>query len=1315
MVLKVKSKKLDNSKKNSISPKKETNTIKPIKPVLTKNDNKAEENEKKESSVKLKSLKNPYKDKLFLKTLRCVKNETKTIQSHPKAQDKKSEITKASVLSVSEQSKNNNLQEHYSSIEENSKVKEEKKFSAEKFKEILKSELDVIENKLPTSSKSAKKFKKAKHIDKLKVNVNAKIIARKKDTLGKLEDTVVSKAEDKSTKAIVEIKKLVKENDLTLSKNIINSRYSSPKKKYDNEISLESENEKIDSLMEKDNITEDQLSTSNEESFLNALESKKEARKNIDLAPIDYRKEEKGILFNSRKKVRNTSSLEFNNMNTTRINNFDSVFKKQISTKDKNIEKKRNINMKFEVIYTSTRINVSKKLEGITTYINGYFGKEGSVNYAKKSFEKNVQKKLDKIYGYWKWDDKLFGKNKKAIKKVFKDEKKKFMDTLNIIFDRISTYIAKVLNESVKIIEDGKKETSKIYDNLSKEEKKLVQESYDSFNSKYKDLENKVNQKEKELVKSLALKYKKSVTSLDESFKAIEKKVSSTFLEKAHASIKGVIDTVNKLRKLLSSLASEISVFIPKIMKNPVSFLKLLSQGVKKGVTLFITNIKKHLLTGFIKWLTDSMSSVGITLPKNILSLSGVFSLVIQILDLGWDFIRRKSVKLFGEIKVKFLEKNFEMFKSFKKDGVKGIWKYLKKEFNNIKKIVIGKIKNMLITQIFLAGAKWLASLIIPGAAFVKAIYAIKDFIETLVKSAFALIPIIIKAIKALASGNVKGLIKYVEEGLAKIIPILISLFAKVLGLGGISKKVIKIVEKLRERISKSIDNLLDKVKNFFKKNKTTEDKKKNINISITQKLDKTLGEEVKFKVGNESHKLWIKSSGQAIDLIVDSKAIKIIKQLGLWEKDISTLDNRKQKSANKYIKKAKKLSNLALDEAKKEAILKKTILKDRVFTKNEYKKLSKADKKVVIKQLQLIKYLELLFAIFTNDRVNINSKEFELKIAKDSTAILKSLINDKNSEYFNKYNLIINKYKRKLKNEKGFVSSHLKAINTELNLKYDKLFVNDKFSNTSFQEILKEYLIDIFNKTLTKDEKREKKEEESKDYLLNTLISEDKKYEPNSSLEKVLIKDKKFITKYKYKNEADKDKLLKISYNFNKLNQNDVEIKKKLENLKIKKIKTDIAINKIILNHNVFTKEAYNEYKRLFQSDNMITEQILDSGYKESLHSLVKTEEYKKVTLKSVEESIASDAQKVETKSLFQKLKEKNQKDENKELIVKGLSDVLDKFLLSKDNTKKLLSVDYKGVSPFEKVQLEKRKINSDIWLSNYFNFMKKTYKDKV
>ena len=76
--------------------------------------------------------------------------------------------------------------------------------------------------------------------------------------------------------------------------------------------------------------------------------------------------------------------------------------------------------------------------------------------------------------------------------------------------------------------------------------------------------------------------------------------------------------------------------------------------------------------------------------------------------------------------------------------------------------------------------------------------------------------PSLIEGILALAAGSVAGVAKAIEFGLARLLPLVIGLFAKLIGLGGLSKKVMKIFTNIRKRVDKAVTKLLMKAKVIF-------------------------------------------------------------------------------------------------------------------------------------------------------------------------------------------------------------------------------------------------------------------------------------------------------------------------------------------------------------------------------------------------------------------------------------------------------------------------------------------------------------------
>src|SRR5439155_6542155 len=98
-----------------------------------------------------------------------------------------------------------------------------------------------------------------------------------------------------------------------------------------------------------------------------------------------------------------------------------------------------------------------------------------------------------------------------------------------------------------------------------------------------------------------------------------------------------------------------------------------------------------------------------------------------------------------------------------------------------------------------------------------KAIYdIIKFFIERASQIA-ALIEAIIDSVAAIAKGAIGIAAKYVEDALAKAIPVVIGFLAALLGIGGITEKIKEILEMIRKPINAAIDWVITKAVDMVK------------------------------------------------------------------------------------------------------------------------------------------------------------------------------------------------------------------------------------------------------------------------------------------------------------------------------------------------------------------------------------------------------------------------------------------------------------------------------------------------------------------
>ncbi|CAL2090325.1 hypothetical protein [Tenacibaculum sp. 190524A02b] len=814
----------------------------------------------------------PQDDPAFKKQIKHTEN-VKTEQSqHPEPETKVTEQKGASHLPAKAQSSKNNQQAFMTEMDETSK-QERKPFTAESFKKTLKKNLDALENDLPSNSDEAKEFKKEKPIQKVKESISGEVTAQSDTLAGPMKNKAKQPLEDKGLPT-TEAEPLQPVTPQKPPKPIV-AKAAVPKPKTKQEISMEKESQSLDTYMDENEVTEKQLAKSNEPKFTTALDQKTQAQTEAKLAPINYKKKEKATLSKATKVATKDGAKGLDSMKAAKMLSEKNVLKGQQTGEKSDKDQQKEIYTAFENIYKETKKTVTEKLEKLSTGVDSYFSVQAE--NAKKTFEKNVEERLDDIYGWTTLDDKLFGEDTEAIERAFEIEKSKFIKTMDGVLDKIAEEVAKGLNEALEAIEEGKRKSKEKFESLDASQQKLAKDAFEEFNDQYASLEDTVYEKQDELAQDLANAYKKNVDSLRESFDEIKEKVSAGWIGAAFNALAGVVKTILKIKDLLLNLLAAAASAIGAIIADPIGFLSNLIKGIKQGFVDFGTNIKKHLIKGLIEWLTGSLGNVGITLPDNLFSLSGIFNLVAQMLGLTWDYFRSKAVKLLGEPVVAGMEKAVEIFKIVKKDGVKGLWEYIKEQFNNLKEMVMDAIRDMIITKVIEAGIKWIMGLLSPAGAFVKAAMMIIDIVKFFVERAaqiFELVTAFVNSIKALAAGNVKAVAKGIETALAKAIPVLIGFLASLLGITGLTAKVQKIIKKVRKKIDKAIDKIIKKAKKLFgrgkkgkkvskdklkEKDKNENEEKKDELKDIKKSLSKDIKKELKKGYGPKSLKKKIK------------------------------------------------------------------------------------------------------------------------------------------------------------------------------------------------------------------------------------------------------------------------------------------------------------------------------------------------------------------------------------------------------------------------------------------------------------------------
>ncbi len=783
-------------------------------------------------------------------------------------------------------------------------------FSAEAFKAQLMAR--IAEMQLPKNNEEADEFEDHNNIDEVNKKATEDVKKEKETAAGPIDQTT---SKEPNTEAVPErtevplppLKEAPKPRSVGATKAI-------PDKRPDSEVvkPIEEDTARMDQTMAENKVTDEQLEKSEEPTFQEALGKKNEAKTTAQAAPMSLREQENAVLQKNASGAENASQKELEGMNLLRGTALQGVGTTQTDSSSKDTSERQRIADEINAIYEETKTDVTNILDTLETTVTEKF--EAEAETAKGKFEEYVDQKMtlykarrySGITGGLQWGYDLFAGLPDEVNVFFTEGREVFVNHMDGAITVIANIVATELTLAKNRIEIGKQKVTDYVNELPTNQKKFGEEAATDIQDKFDSLKDDVNSKQDSLVDSLAQQYSDSLGEVDARIEEM-KAANKGLIDAAIGFINGIIETIKKLRDLVSSLLSAIASVIEVIIAAPIEFMGNLFKGIGQGIDLFKANIQKHLLGGLLEWLTGSLGPMGITVPDDIFSLSGIFNLLMQVLGLGWDNIRLKAVKIMGEPTVKVMETGYDMFKAFATKGIDGIWEYLQESFSDLKETVIDAIKNMLITQVIEAGIKWLLSLLIPGAGFIKAIMAIKDVIVFFVESAIMLIPAIIEGILALAAGSVAGVAKAIEFGLARLIPLVIGLFAKLIGLGGLSKKVMKIFTNIRKRIDKAVMKLLMKAKAAGRKLLAKLGIGKNKDGSAKPKEnggdgngDGELGKTIKFSDGEESHKLWVdESKGRGV-LKVASTPMTVAEKITQWETKLKGDEWKDGRRANK-------------------------------------------------------------------------------------------------------------------------------------------------------------------------------------------------------------------------------------------------------------------------------------------------------------------------------------------------------------------------------------------------------------------------------
>jgi len=771
---------------------------------------------------------------------------------------------------------------------------EAKKPETDSFLTMLRAEIERI---APKDMDAAEKFKKEGKAAELKNKLTSDVDKQKEDASGDIKTAAETEPDPNS----VEPKQVVQmPPDPANPKQVeLGSKDVLPVPKTEEEISVEENTQKADDLMAENDIDEEQLQNANEPQFDDALKSKKELDEHAAQVPDAYKGEEKAVLKESEADVEAREKDAKDQMRSEREKAKGDVKGKQDETKKKEEEERKKVADDIQGMYDETKKKVDDKLNSLDEEVNGLFD-EGEKK-ARANFESYVDDRMSK----YKWDrylskpwglalwvkDKFFDLPDE-VNKFYEEGRDLYLKEMDTVLVAIADRVETVLKEAKDEIAGGKAKIAEYVEALPKNLKKAGQEAQDNLSAKFDELQQGVDDKKKQLAQQLAQKYKDARDKLDariEELKAANKGLVDAFIGK----ILEIIKMLKEFKERVMGLLGQAADSVRKIVKNPIGFLKNILGAVKQGFGQFVDNILTHLKKGLMEWLFGALAGTGIEIPSD-LNVKAIFGLVMQILGITRDRIRTKMVKFIGEKNVGRIEKAWEVVSTLISEGPAGLWEKAKEYMGNLKEMVMGAIQDWLIDQVIKQAVLWVVSLFNPVSALLKAIKLIYDVIMFFVENIeriIKLVEAVVQSVAKIVAGQVAEAANWIENAMGKTVPIIISFLARLLSLGGISEKIMSIIQNIQKKVDDAVDKVIKKIvgkiKSVFGKGK------KAIKKGI-EKVKDILFPSHTFKAGADSHKIWIDSKAAEPQVMISSKTEAITAFISTLEKRDDIDDTKK-------------------------------------------------------------------------------------------------------------------------------------------------------------------------------------------------------------------------------------------------------------------------------------------------------------------------------------------------------------------------------------------------------------------------------------
>lgn len=581
------------------------------------------------------------------------------------------------------------------------------------------------------------------------------------------------------------------------------------------EISLAQGKDDTRKLLADAEVSTPQLQKANDPRFTAVVTAKSKADQFADSGPKQYQKQEEGILSKAGAQASADEKKGLLGFLAGGIKAVRDVQARQLTAKEKDEAERKKVTDHIQRIYEKTKETVDKKLAALDEEVSALFdqGADGAVAKMKDYVEKRFDDRYSGIGGKALWlKDKLLPLPRQ-VKAWFDQAHKVFIEELDALVVRVANLVEKRLKEAKDEIAKGRKDIREYVQSLPGSLKAVGAAAEKEMAGKFDELRQGVHEKKNDLARKLAQRYKDATEKGAKALQEIRDAHKSLY-EKVRDAVAEVIKVLREFKNRIMGMLRKSKAAIDLIVADPIGFLKNLLSAVGKGIGRFVDNIWTHLKEGFMAWLFGSLAESGVEVPKD-MSIPSLLKLVLQVLGLTYERIRAKAVKLLGERAVSVIEHVATVIKELITGGPARLWEMMKEYLGNLKEMVINAIQDWVVTAIIKAAVTKLISMFNPVGAIIQAIITIYNvvmfFIER-IRQIMAFVESIINSVYEIATGALGAAANWIEKALARTVPLIIAFLARLLGITGITEKIVGIIKKIHSKVDQAIDKVIGKI-----------------------------------------------------------------------------------------------------------------------------------------------------------------------------------------------------------------------------------------------------------------------------------------------------------------------------------------------------------------------------------------------------------------------------------------------------------------------------------------------------------------------